>query len=258
MAYQFLFYNNVNTTLAASINASATTIQLSSVTNLPASIPAGCAIPFTLNDAATGNVYEELYATAISGNTLTVIRGQGGTTATSWVIGDYAFCGPTGDTVQRKIPFRKVIETLLPYGSTPFGLTTVGDFQSVPNFSKTIAQSGIFAISINESIDLTLPIFLRLDYTTDIAGGNVYIQLGYQGFASNAALGTASYTNNDEAIPAPATAGNLVVTNTAIAIIPAATILTAKEINCVITRLSTNGLDTNTGNFQLINITLGQ
>jgi len=43
----------------------------------------------TLNDAATGLVREIVKVTAISGDSLTVVRGQEGTTAVSWLSGDY-------------------------------------------------------------------------------------------------------------------------------------------------------------------------
>ncbi len=56
-------------------------------------------MPLTLNDAATGAVYEIVYVTAISGVTLTVTRAQEGTSAQNWAIGDYAFVTPTAATM---------------------------------------------------------------------------------------------------------------------------------------------------------------
>lgn len=91
----FVFANNVNTTLAGSIGAGATAITLASSENLPASIPAGKYFVLTLNDAATQSVYEIVYATAISGSTVTVLRAQEGTSAQSWLVGDFIFNGPT-------------------------------------------------------------------------------------------------------------------------------------------------------------------
>ncbi|WP_175952885.1 hypothetical protein [Burkholderia sp. BCC0405] len=91
----FIFANNIDTTLASAISNTSTTITLASTANLPSSIPAGYVLVITLNDAATQNNYEVLYATSISGATLTVMRAQEGTSALSWLIGDYAFSGPT-------------------------------------------------------------------------------------------------------------------------------------------------------------------
>jgi len=55
-------------------------------------------MPLTLTDAATGLVYEIVYVTANSGAALTVLRGQEGTTAQNWNVGDYAACMHTALT----------------------------------------------------------------------------------------------------------------------------------------------------------------
>ncbi len=86
----FVLANNVNTTLAAAASSSSTTLTLASATNLP-TLTSGQIMPLTLNDAATGLVYEIVYVTAITGATLTVTRAQEGTGAQNWSIGDYAF-----------------------------------------------------------------------------------------------------------------------------------------------------------------------
>lgn len=91
----FMYANNVNTTLAGSVSSSATNITLSSAANLPASIPSGQFLVITLNDQATRQNFEIVYATAISGATLTVQRGQEGTAALSWGVGDFAYSPPT-------------------------------------------------------------------------------------------------------------------------------------------------------------------
>jgi len=91
---QFVFANNVNTTLASAVSNTATSVTLASSANLP-TLSAGQVMPLTLNDAATGQVYEIMYVTAISGPTLTVQRAQEGTGAQNWNTGDYAFCAFT-------------------------------------------------------------------------------------------------------------------------------------------------------------------
>jgi hypothetical protein len=97
MANAFIFANNVNTTLGASAASSALTMTLASSANLP-TLASGQVMPLTLNDAATGLVYEIVYVTAISGATLTVIRAQEGTTAQNWSTGDYAACMHTAQS----------------------------------------------------------------------------------------------------------------------------------------------------------------
>jgi hypothetical protein len=95
---QYVIANNVNTQLAAAAASGATTLTLASSANLP-TLSAGQVMPLTLNDAATGNLYEVVYVTAISGVTLTVTRAQEGTGALNWSLGDYAYCAPTAGTV---------------------------------------------------------------------------------------------------------------------------------------------------------------
>jgi hypothetical protein len=91
----FTFANNVNTTLAGAVSTSATTITLASTANLPASITTGEALAITLNDAATRQNFEVVYATARTGATLTVLRAQEGTAALAWLVGDFAYSPPT-------------------------------------------------------------------------------------------------------------------------------------------------------------------
>lgn len=95
---QFVIANNVNTQLATAALSTATTLVLASSANLP-TLTGGQMMPLALNDAATGGIYETVYATAISGATLTVLRGQEGTSALNWNVGDFALCGPTAGTV---------------------------------------------------------------------------------------------------------------------------------------------------------------
>lgn len=94
----FIFANNVKTTLAANFPSSSVYLTVASTQNIP-TIPVGNYLPVSLNDAATGNVYEIVYATAINGSTLTVIRGQEGTRAQSWGVGDFVYVAPTAQTV---------------------------------------------------------------------------------------------------------------------------------------------------------------
>jgi hypothetical protein len=94
----FVIANNVSTTLATAAASGATTLTLASSANLPV-LSAGQVMPLTLNDAATGQIYEVVYVTAISGVTLTVTRAQEGTGAQNWNIGDFAYVAPTAGTV---------------------------------------------------------------------------------------------------------------------------------------------------------------
>jgi|SRR6185437_6899610 len=123
----FVFANNVNTTLASGISSSATSITLSSSANLPASIPGGSYLAITLNDAATRGVYEIVYATAVSGATLTVVRGQEGTSASAWLAGDYVFSGPTAGQMESFASGTGVTSFNTRTGAVTLTLTDVDD-----------------------------------------------------------------------------------------------------------------------------------
>ena len=93
----YVFANNVQTTLAAAATSTDTTLTLASSANLP-TLAAGDIMPISLNDAATGTIYEICYVTAISGATLTVTRAEEGTTAQNWSVGDFAYSTNTAQT----------------------------------------------------------------------------------------------------------------------------------------------------------------
>ena len=96
MTARILFCNNASTTLAGAINNTATSLQLATgsgalfATPINGSYIGGNYTCMTLNDAATGLLFEILHVTAVVGDTLTVVRGQEGTTAISWLAGDKA------------------------------------------------------------------------------------------------------------------------------------------------------------------------
>ena len=92
----FVFSNFTSSTLASPITTTTqTSITLASTANFP-TIPSGSYWAVTLNDVATGLVREIVYAQGISGATLTgCLRGQEGTTAHTWAIGDIVYGGAT-------------------------------------------------------------------------------------------------------------------------------------------------------------------
>ena len=80
---QFVFANGVQTTLAAAITATDTTLVVSSTANLP-TIAAGQQCPAVLGTPA---LFEIVYITNINSSTLTITRGQENTAAQSWSLG---------------------------------------------------------------------------------------------------------------------------------------------------------------------------
>lgn len=97
-----LFTNNASTTLASGLTSGATSILVATGTG--AEFPSPGVNQFfavTLNDAATGQVYEVCYCTARTTDTLTVTRGQEGTTARAWLLGDFIYGAVTAAELLR-------------------------------------------------------------------------------------------------------------------------------------------------------------
>lgn len=88
---RILFANNATTTLAGAITNVATTAALQ--TGAGALFPApssGQYFCMTFVDAATGLLNEIVHVTNVTGDVITMVRGQEGTTALSWLSGDHA------------------------------------------------------------------------------------------------------------------------------------------------------------------------
>lgn len=101
MATEYLFANNATTTLAQSISATSTVLNVASGGgSLFPSPAAGQAFAVTLVDAATGLTNEICYCTSRSGDQLTVSRGQEGTNATTWAAGDTCANYITADVME--------------------------------------------------------------------------------------------------------------------------------------------------------------
>ena len=145
----FVFANNVSTTLASPITTSGqTSIVLSSAANLP-TISGSQQFALTLNDAATRAVIEVVYVTSRVGATLTVVRGQEGTTATTWLAGDYAYGSATAGVLatfaslagSATQPFSASQITL---GTTVLTGTTIGGSTWFPYTITKFTSSGTF------------------------------------------------------------------------------------------------------------------
>lgn len=154
--------------------------------------------------------------------------------------------------------FREVLQIVAPYGSPPAATVNLGDVPMM-QFSKANTPGVFFVFPVTIKMNLLLPIKVRFHYTNDLNGGNSAIQVAYQAFTTGA-ISPASYTSNMEALPAPATAGNMTSYLTTTAVIPSAALAggVTSMIAVVISRQGPNGLDTNLGNLQIAQITLEQ
>ena len=150
------FLNNYQTTLGAALSSTATSLTVSSTTGLPSSLASGQFIPMTLTPASSpGSAYEIVYVTGISGSTLTVTRGEEGTSALNWNTGDILYSTNTAQTT-----------------GTSMGSPST-DFQT-----NTLTASGL--ITANDGINITtsgpftgLPCDIASGISGPIAGSQV-------------------------------------------------------------------------------------
>ena len=86
---QLIFKNNAQSTLAGSIGNTATSLQLAAGTGILFPQPtAGQYFVGTMIDAATGLINEIVWCTQVSGDTVTIVRGQENTTPKPWNAND--------------------------------------------------------------------------------------------------------------------------------------------------------------------------
>lgn len=92
MALKLLANNNAKSVLAAGISASATVITVGTGTGalFPSPVSGESYFKLTITDAATKTISEIMHVTSVSGDVMTVIRGQEGTTPRVWSTNDIA------------------------------------------------------------------------------------------------------------------------------------------------------------------------
>lgn len=90
MALKLLANNNAMSVLAAGISASATVITVGTGAGalFPVPVSGQSYFKLTITDAATKTISEIMHVTSVSGDVMTVIRGQEGTTPRVWSTND--------------------------------------------------------------------------------------------------------------------------------------------------------------------------
>ncbi len=159
----FIFANNVSTSLASSVTSGATSITLTSTAHLP-TIPAGSYLAITLNDAATKSNFEIVYATARSGAILTVLRGQDGTSALAWLAGDLVYgavtAGELGNMVQSGATTPPYVQ-LSPPAAQSGAINVTGEITSGTGVSVggplTAATTGAFSGAVAAGGNISAP-----------------------------------------------------------------------------------------------------
>lgn len=111
-----LFSNNAQSTLAGSITNVALTAQLAAGTGVLFPAPgAGEYFVLTFIDQATGLVNEIVHVTDVTGDVITMVRGQEGTTPLAWTAGDIAANLMTAGTAEAFTQFNQAQSQAMNY-----------------------------------------------------------------------------------------------------------------------------------------------
>ena len=174
---RFVFADFVNTVLAAAVNTTQLTISVSSATNIPL-VATGQQYALVVMDS-TQSLFEVMYVTGVSGTTLTVLRGQEGTTAQSWITGDAIYGCMTAGVATRLIQRIRQQQTLSAStvlassssGQSVFtsgALTTTLPSATEPGINNTIFGNGTGAVTVTTGVIPPGPATL-----SSVAGGTL-------------------------------------------------------------------------------------
>lgn len=145
MALQLLAANNAQSVLAAGISASATSLTLNTGTGalFPSPVSGVSFFKLTLIDAATGQLSEIVHVTAKSGDVLTIVRGQEGTSSRAWSANDIAANMLTAGTILLLAQLESPSFT-----GTPAGPTAAPGTNTTQLATTAFTQAAITALSL--------------------------------------------------------------------------------------------------------------
>lgn len=168
-----LFANNAESTLAASINASVTTMVLATGDGSKFPNPTGgdfFLVTVLQKIGATEANWEIIKCTARSGDSLTIERGQDGTTAQVHAFGDVVSLRVTASAMATESRVRSTILTGLSVANDAI-ISATDTFLSA--LGKLQAQISSFATSISSMLDLKAPLASpSFSGLAQFAGGN--------------------------------------------------------------------------------------
>ena len=159
-----LYANNAKTTLASPINATQTTITVAPGTGVQFPSPTtGQSFKITLVSASSSSTLEICLCTARTGDTLTVVRAQEGTSGTPFllndIVGNYDTAGTMVDLVQSEQLQNQYYQYAVATGSAngltaslPSNLTVVNDGFFL-NLKSAFANTG--AVTLNLTLGST-------------------------------------------------------------------------------------------------------
>jgi hypothetical protein len=166
-----LFANDVTTTLATTITSATTNISLASAAGLP-TFTAGDTMRVRIEPAIPTGVYEIMLATALTGTTLTVTRGQEGTTAAAWTAGANISFVVTAATLTG-LAAAAVSSTLF---VTQFGASTGTDDTTALNAALASAGGKVLRGKPGENYLISAPLVIKSGTVLDMTGCTVTLK----------------------------------------------------------------------------------
>jgi hypothetical protein len=191
-----LFANNIQTTLATSITSTQTSVTLASTAGLP-NPTTGQYFVMTFTNGSTNEV---VWVTSVSGSSITVVRGQEGTSASSFASGSYASCFPTAGTMQNLIQIDQIQDGIYNYASAggtanaltvniSSNLTAIADgFQILVNAAFANTGASTLQVTLTPTNGASATVLPSLPITQngsvplaggEIAGANYLCQFSY-------------------------------------------------------------------------------
>lgn len=160
-----LFADNAVSQLASGITNVALTATLTAGSGSLFPAPgAGQYFKATFVDAATGTVFEIVHVTAVVGDTITMVRGQEGTSAHAWLAGDSFFMAPTAGTMQAMVQAEQLQSGT--YSTGVAGGTANALTVTVPSTRTTAADGMALTVIASAPNSSTASIVVTLGSTT--------------------------------------------------------------------------------------------
>jgi hypothetical protein len=166
------FTNNASTTVGTGINASATSLTVASASSFPSLSGADDYCYLTIQ-GATNTTREVVKATALSGNTFTIVRAQDNTSAGTWSAGDIVELRMTAALLTDVIDAATVEGVKTNFQYTPTAGQTV--FSGADNASNTliINQAALVSVYMNG-----VRLVQGTDYSVSSANNTVTLTVG--------------------------------------------------------------------------------
>ncbi|EPC8058620.1 TPA: hypothetical protein ACI1IM_004223 [Yersinia enterocolitica] len=157
MALTLLSANNASTVLSAGISASATTLTVNTGTGglFPSPVSGTSFFKLTLVDAATGTLTEIVHVTARTGDIMTIVRGQEGTTNRLWSANDIAANMMTAGTLDLFAQSGSLGGAASLNVGTTAGTVAAGNDSRITGAAQFTQLTGVIGTSRNAKMSVT-------------------------------------------------------------------------------------------------------